>query len=138
MRDYVDVVGRLGLAILFAHEAYDTLAHVADTRAVMTQYGITWNQNLLLYLSAALLTFGSLMLALGYRSRLAAAMLLAYWLPVSLIVYSFWDAPADEARIQLRLLMDHFAIAGGLFLVIANGTGRFAVRKLLATARSPR
>ena len=138
MRDYIDVVGRLGLAILFAHEAYDTLAHAAATRDLMSQYGITWNQNLLLYLSAALLTLASLMLLLGYRSRLAAAMLLLYWLPVAIIVYSFWDAPPDEARMQLRLLMNDFAIAGGLFLVIANGTGRFAVRKLLATARSPR
>ena len=135
MRDIIDLCGRVALGIFFGYRAYDAIVHPGQMRDLMTDYGITWSQGLWLYGAIVFLVFGSVMLMFGYRSRLAAALLLAYWLPVSLIVYSFWDAPVDELREQLTLLMGNLAIAGGLMLIVAHGTGRLAVRKILATAR---
>lgn len=138
MRDTIDLVGRLALGTLFVYEAYDSVAHVRSTRALMAEYGLTWNQDLLLGSAVLLLVLGSLMLVLGYRSKLAAFFLLLYWLPVTFIANAFWNETGEALRVAALDFMHSLAIAGGLLLVVAHGTGRFAVRKLLATARSPR
>ena len=138
MKDYIDLIGRIALGTLFVYEAYDSIAHVGQTKALMADYGITWNQDFVLWSAVFFLVVGSVMLVLGYRSKLAAVFLLLYWLPVTFIANSFWNETGAELRIEALDFMHSLAIAGGLLLVVAHGTGRFAVRKLLATARSPR
>lgn len=138
MRDYIDLFGRLALGTLFVYEAYDSIAHVRQTKVLMAAYGLTWNQDILLWSAVFFLVLGSVMLVLGYRSKLAAVFLLLYWLPVTFIANSFWNESGAALRAEALDFMHSLAIAGGLLLVVAHGTGRFAVRKLLATARSPR
>lgn len=137
MRDLIDLIGRLAFGALFVHEAYDTIAHPKSTKALMTEYGLTFGQDLLLWGGATCLVLGSLMLVLGYRSKLAAFFLLVYWVPVTFIVHSFWNEQGAALRAEALDFVEAFAIAGGLLLVLAHGTGRYAVRKLFATARTP-
>lgn len=136
MKNYYDLLARLAIGAFFIDEAYDCIAKPVTTKAKMMSYGITWHPELLIWGAAFCLVLGSLLLVLGYRSRLAAALLLVYWLPVSFVVNPFWDVPPDEVRETLLGLMRYLAIAGALLLVLAHGTGKFAVRKLLASAKS--
>ncbi len=136
MKHYLDLLGRLTVGAFFIGEAYDCIAHPVGTKAKMLNYGISWQPELLLWAGAMCLALGSLLLVFGYRSRLAAVLLLMYWLPVSFAVNPFWDVPGGEVRETLLSLMRYLAIAGALLLIVAHGTGRFAVRKLLASARS--
>ena len=138
MKHYADLIARLLLGLFFGHEAYDTFASLSSTRALMDRFGITFAQDVLLWGSVVFLLLGSLMLALGYRSRLAAILLLVYWIPVSLIAYAFWNETGEQLRFEALILMQRMAIAGALLLVVAHGTGRFALKKIFATARSPR
>ena len=136
MRNALDLVGRVALGALFVNEAYDVIARPVRTRAAMAEYGLHWQPDVLIWTSAVCLALGSLLLVIGYRSRLAALLLLLYWLPLSFIVNPFWSVPADEVRVTLLGLVRSLAIAGALLLVIAHGTGRYAVRKVLASAKS--
>ena len=102
----------------------------------MLSYGITWQPELLLWVGAFCVALGSLLLVLGYRSKLAAVLLLVYWLPVSFALHPVWNTPPGEWREVLLSLLRYLAIAGALLLIVAHGTGRFAVRKILASARS--
>ena len=136
MRNALDLVGRVALGALFVNEAYDVIARPTHTRATMAEYGLNWQPDLLLWTAAVCLVFGSLLLVIGYRSRLAALLLLLYWLPLSFIVNPFWSVPTEALRETLLGLVRYLAIAGALLLVIAHGTGRYAVRKVLASARS--
>lgn len=101
----------------------------------MTEFGITQNQDILLYGAIFLLVAGGLMLLLGYRSTLGAILLICYWVPVTFIVHDFWTYPKDEMRLQSILFMKNIAITGGLLIVIANGSGRFSIKKLFATTK---
>ena len=49
MRDVIDLIGRVFLSFIFFYDAYDTIFYFKDTRDKMTEYGLTWNQDLLLY-----------------------------------------------------------------------------------------
>ncbi len=135
MRDITDLIGRVFLSTIFLFEAVDSLLYFEKTKITMTQYGLTWNQDMLLYGAIFLLTFGGLMVLLGYRSSLGAIMLLIYWIPVTFIIHDFWDYPKDQVRTQSILFMKDVAIIGGLLMLLGKGSGRYSIKRLLATTR---
>ena len=135
MRDIIDLIGRIFLSAIFLFEAVDSVLFFEKTKLTMDQYGLTWNQDLLLYGAIFLLTVGGLMVLFGYRSTLGAVLLLMYWVPVTFIVHDFWTYPKEELREQSILFMKNFAIIGGLLMLAGKGSGRYSIKKLLATTR---
>lgn len=135
MKDIVDLIGRFFIAVLFYFEAADSLFYIRDTQAKMTAYGLTWKQDLLLFGAIAFLILGSTLVLIGYRAKFGALLLLAYWLPVSLIVHSFWNDPPPQQRMEMVSLMRNLAICGGLLLIMANGAGRYSIKRILSTIK---
>jgi putative oxidoreductase len=135
MRDVYDLLGRILLSFIFIFEAYDSIAFMGKTKESMTKYGLIDNQDALFYGAVFLLVMGGLMLLLGYRSTLGAVMLIAYWLPVTFLVHDFWNAPSAEMRIESVMFMKNIAIIGGLLMVMANGSGKFSMKRLFATTK---
>ncbi len=101
----------------------------------MEQYGLTWNQDFMLYGAVFLLLVGGIMVLLGYRSTLGAIMLLMYWVPITFMVHDFWNQPKDQMRLQSILFMKDIAIIGGLLMLVGKGSGRYSMKRLLATTR---
>ena len=95
MKDSIDLLGRILIAFIFLFEAYDSIAFFKLTKETMLSYGLTWNQDLLLYSSIFLLMLGGILVLIGYRASLGAGLLLLYWIPVTFIVHSFWNDPED-------------------------------------------
>ena len=135
MRDLTDLIGRIFLSAIFIFEATDSILFFDKTKQTMTQFGLTWNQDMLLYGAIFVLVMGGLMVLTGYRSTLGAMLLLVYWLPVTFIVHDFWTYPADQLRIQSILFMKNIAITGGLLMLVGKGSGRYSIKRLLATTR---
>ena len=133
MRDIIDLAGRIFLATIFLFEAVDSTIFFEKTKESMTYYGLTWNQDLLLYGAIFLLTLGGIMILLGYRTTIGVAMLLMYWIPVTFITHDFWNYPKPEMREQSVMFMQQMAIAGGLMMLIGKGSGKYSIRRLLAT-----
>lgn len=136
------------------YEAYDSIFFFKETKIKMGYYGLNWNPDVLLYGAIFLMILGGLLIMLGYRSSLGAALLLLYWIPVTFIVHDFWNVPYDcmmsvscpelqlEAsevyrRMQGILFMKNLAIMGGLLMILINGSGRWSLRRLFATTRVP-
>lgn len=138
MKDVTDLIGRVMISFMFIYEGLDSLLYFSDTKEQMTQFGINWQQDLLLKLAIFLLIGGGLMVLLGYRPALGAALLLAYWIPVTCIVHDFWNIPGAEGRKETVEFMRSFAIVGGLLIVLVNGSRRFSMRRLFATTRVPK
>jgi putative oxidoreductase len=135
MRDFTDLLGRIFLSAIFLFEAFDTALYADKTRETMSRYGVTWNQDLLVVAAAVFLIIGGLMVLLGYRPGLGAAMLLIYWIPVTFIAHDFWNFPKEQLRMQSILFMRNIAIAGGLMMYGAKDSGRYSIKRLLATTR---
>lgn len=135
MRDVTDLIGRIFLATIFIFEATDSIVYFEKTKQVMTDYGLLWNQNLLLYGAIFLLVTGGLMVLFGYRSTLGVILLLLYWVPVTFIVHDFWNCPKEDLREQSILFMKNIAIIGGLLMLAGKGSGRYSIKRLLATTK---
>lgn len=135
MRDITDLIGRIFLATIFIFEAVDSTLYFEKTKQAMTVNGLNWNQEMLLYGAIFLLILGGLMVLFGYRSTVGAILLLMYWVPVTFIVHDFWNYPKEELREQSILFMKNIAIIGGLLMLAGKGSGRYSIKKLLATTR---
>lgn len=135
MKDLFDLIGRVLLSFIFLHKAYEYIAYFKEKKVEMSAYGITWNQDLLLYGAIFLLFSGGIMLLTGYRSRLGAMLLLLYWVPVTLVVHSFWNDPPEFQHFQSVQFTKNLAIAGGLMMASVNSAGKHSIRRLFATYR---
>lgn len=135
MRDFIDLLGRIFLSAIFIFEALDSIWYFEKNKHSITQYGFQSNLDTLLYISIFLLLIGGLCVLLGYRTTFGSVLLLCYWIPVTLVVHDFWNAPKEELREQSILFMKDVAVIGGLLMLIGKGSGRYSMRRLLATTR---
>lgn len=138
MKDIVELLARILIAFVFIYEALDALVFFNKTKATMTAYGILWQQDLMLKVLIFILILGAILVLIGYYASFGAMLLLLYWLPFTLIVYSFWDDPAEYKRVHAFYFMRNLALCGGLLLLIANGAGKYSVKRLIYIMKLPR
>jgi putative oxidoreductase len=101
----------------------------------MEDFGLIWQQDVFLTASIVFLITGGIFLLIGYRSKFASLLLLIYWLPLTFTLHSFWNDPKEIQRLQSVLFMKDIAIAGGLLMVMVNGSGKYSIRRLLSWRR---
>ena len=133
MKDTTDLIARIFISLIFLFEAYDSIKFFKSTKNSMTEYGITWQQDMLLSVAILFLILGGVLVLIGYRSGFGASLLLIYWIPVTFIVHSWWNDPIEIRREESIEFMKNIAIIGGLLLIVINGSGRFSIRRLFAT-----
>jgi putative oxidoreductase len=138
LKDIAELIARIWIAFVFIYEAFDALVFFNKTKATMTAYGILWHQDLVLKVTIFMLLLGGILVLIGYFSRVGATLLLAYWLPMTLIVYSFWDDPGDLRRLHALYFMRNLALCGGLLLLIANGAGKYSIKRLIYIMKLPK
>ena len=132
-----DLIGRILISAIFIFEAIDSILFADKTLMTMAEYGITWRPEFLLYTSIVALAVGAIMLLIGYRIRFGVWLVLLYWLPVTFIVFSFWNDPVESQRLHAILFMKNIAVAGGLLMIAAHGGGKYSVQRLFVVSKIP-
>ena len=132
-----DLIGRIMMSAIFVFEAIDSIMYAEQTKSTMADYGILWKQDLLLYGSITILIIGALMLLVGYRIKFGVWLLLIYWIPVTCLVYSFWNDPVETQRLNAIFFMRNIAIAGGLLIIAANGAGKYSIKRIMQVSKIP-
>lgn len=138
MKDIFELMGRIFIAFVFIYEALDALVFYEKTKATMTAYGVVWQQDFVLTTLIFILIIGGILVLIGYYASLGSVLLLLYWLPYTLIVYSFWDDPVDLKRLHALYFIRNLALCGGLMLLLANGAGKYSIKRLLFIMRLPK
>lgn len=138
MKDVADLLARILIAFVFIYEALDAIVFFDKTKATMTAYGLIFQQDILLLSLITILCVGGLLVLIGYYANFGALLLLMYWLPFTLIVYSFWNDPQEYQRLHALYFMRNMALCGGLLLLIANGAGKYSVKRLIHKLKVPK
>jgi putative oxidoreductase len=94
---------------------------------------------LLVPVSGILSFTGGLSLLLGYRARLAALLLAAFLVPVTVMMHNFW-AIEDPlmAQLQQAMFMKNLALFGAALLIAHFGAGPLSLDRLDAANRPDR
>ena len=126
--DWADVLGRIGLALLFLWSGYTKFAYMAANVAYMKAYGMP-AADLLIWPAAVFELIAGALLVLGWKARWAALALAVYSAISALIFHRYWSVPADQVLDQQTHFMKNVAIIGGLLFVFAHGSARFSVER---------
>ena len=138
MKDIFDLISRLFLSAIFLFESYSSVKHISRSKATMLHYGFHWNPELLLYTASFLLLVGGIFLLIGFRPGFAVTLLLIYWIPVTFMVYQFWDAPEGTKNIQTVNFLKNIAIIGGLIHILIHGVGKYSIRRFFGMMKLPK
>ncbi|MHC3910137.1 Inner membrane protein YphA [Achromobacter marplatensis] len=117
------LIGRVLMAAIFLFSALGKLIAPDANLAYIASMGLP-APVLGLVAAVVLELIGSVLLGLGYRTRLVAALLAAYTIATAFI---FHHALADQN--QLFHFLKNLAMAGGLLQVVAFGAGAFSLDK---------
>lgn len=118
---YVPLVARIFIGLLFVVAGFGKLGDVAGFTGYLTSGGLP---AILAWPTIALELLGGIALIVGFQTRIVAVLLAGFTLLAALL-YHF--QPADQ--MQMTMFLKNLAIAGGLFLLFANGAGAVAVDK---------
>lgn len=135
MKHIIDLLGRIFVSIIFFYEAYDTINYFADTHVLLGEYGFERAENFLIVVGIVLLTVGATLILIGYRVALGCIFLLIYMVPVTFIVYSFWNDPPDMQRMNSIIFMKNIAIIGALLLLSLPSPAKYRLRRIFQAAK---
>ena len=138
MKNSADLIGRILIGLFFFYQAFDTMVFFDETRETLSNYGINFAQDFLIVCSIIVLLIGSIMVIIGYYASIGALLLFIYWLIFTLVVYSFWNEPAETRNLHLHSFMRNLALCGGLLILVANGARSFSVKRILHVMRLPK
>jgi putative oxidoreductase len=133
---YATLLGRILLALIFVMSGFTLFD--ARTIAQAASQGVP-AAHLALPLFGVLATVGGLLVAIGFAARLGALLLIAFLLPVTVTMHSFWAATDPVARqMQFVHFMKNLSILGGTLVLFAFGAGALSVDASLVRRRVAR
>ncbi len=118
--------GRIFLALIFVVSGIGKITGYAGTASYMASKGLPM-VDILLPLTILVELGGGLLLALGWKARWAAAALLLFLIPTTLIFHQFWGIDPKLAQMQKIHFLKNVAIMGGMLMVLATGAGAWSV-----------
>jgi putative oxidoreductase len=128
--NFVVVVGRILIALIFVRAGINKIASIDTTAAEMAKAGIPLS-NILVF-GAILMELGvGVLLMVGLFARWAALALFFYTLTLALIFHAYWAAPAAQARQQASFFFGHLSMMGGMLVIVAFGAGVYSVDALI-------
>ena len=143
MRGLVSLLGRLLIVPIFLLSAVgNKIPKFNAVAASMAAEGVP-APKILLGGAIAFLILGSLSIALGYRARLGAVMLLAFLGAATYYFHDFWAAAPERQQEELIAFMKNLSLMGAMLFIIANGAGpmsldsRNAARRAAASTAEP-
>lgn len=83
--------------------------------------------NLLAAAAIVVELIGGFMIAIGWKTRLAAFAILAFIIVVSLFFHNFWLMSGQEAHLNTIMFLKNMGLAGGMLYLMAHGPGSISV-----------
>jgi len=78
--------------------------------------------------TGALAMLGALSVVMGYRTRVGAALLALFLVPVTLFMHRFWVTPDTiAATVQRVLFLKNLALFGAALTLVYHGAGPFSL-----------
>lgn len=128
LEQYGPLVGRFLLALIFVLSGFGKIPGFEGTVGYIASKGLPFPQ--LAAIAAIVVELGGgIALILGWKARWAAAAMLLFTVSAALIFHNFWGVPADQAQNQMIHFMKNISIAGGLLMVIVNGSGPYSLER---------
>jgi len=134
---YLAPVGRILLSLIFLASAAGKITDWQQPTQMMSDRGLP-AVNVLLSVAVALEIIGGVSVLLGLYARFGALALLAFLIPVSVIMHNFWALEEGPERMgEMINFMKNVSIMGGATMVLALGAGPCSIDSMMKPRLKP-
>ena len=119
MKNYIDLLGRIFISLLFLLNGYFKIINFDGTLEWMESYGVPG-----IFLTPAIILeiAAPLMVIIGYKTKISAALLSVFCLTTALVFHT------DFAnQVQISSFLKNIGLAGGFLFIVVNGPKRFSI-----------
>ncbi len=120
------LLGRVLIALIFLRSAAGKIVNFTATASVMAAKGMPFPEYFLVT-AIAIELIGGTALVFGYKARWAAAALIAFLVPATLIFHNYWAAESSQMLNQSNHFFKNVAILGALLFVMGGGAGSASI-----------
>lgn len=116
--------------IVFGFLQFTNIGAYAANPAVLKFVGLTsgiLSPTVLAYLVAAIDLFGGILILVGYQTRWASLVLIAFVTLTLFIAHNFWTMEGPARAANQAHFYKNLALIGGLLLLYIHGAGRLSV-----------
>jgi putative oxidoreductase len=123
LRAPLSILGRFCLVAIFLLSALgNKIPRFAEVSQTMAQVGVPF-PSFMLVGAIIFLIAGGLMVLLGWKGHIGAALLLVFLVLATCFFHAFWNAPPDQRPGEMIQFMKNLGLMGAMLFLIANGTG---------------
>jgi putative oxidoreductase len=132
----VNVVGRVLLTAIFLMSTFgQKIPKFQETVAQMEAQGMPI-PNLMLVGAIVFLVTGGLMVLLGFKTRVGAALLLTFLILATYFFHDFWTmTDPKQKETEMINFMKNSALMGAMLILIARGSGPWSLDNHFAAKR---
>jgi putative oxidoreductase len=126
MRDIAVPLGRVLLALIFIMSGYGKITGWPGVVGAVEAKGLPIP---MLFGAGAILAElgGGLLVALGFKARLGALMLIIFTVVTTIVFHNFWAYEGPDRQMQMINFMKNLSMTGGLLLILGYGAGPLSV-----------
>jgi len=121
----IPLIGRIFFSLIFLQTAFGhfsgkTIAYAASQHVPLP--------SLLVPFSGVLAILGGLSIALGYKARWGAWLIVVFLVPVTIMMHNFWTITDPMMRqMQMVMFMKNISMLGGALLITYFGSGPLSI-----------
>ena len=121
------LIGRIALMVLFLLSGIAKFADIAGTAAYIASKGLPV-PTALAVVSGLTEVIGSVLIVIGWQTRLVALGFLVYTLSAAYFFHDFWHLPQGAERLDTMIhALKNLSIAGAFLMLAGSGAGRYSV-----------
>jgi putative oxidoreductase len=121
------LIGRIALIVLFVMSGIAKFTDIGGTAAYISSKGLP-APTALAVLSGLTEVVGSLLIVIGWQTRIVALGLLVYTLIAAYFFHDFWHLPQGAERLDAMIhAFKNLSIAGAFLMLAGSGAGRYSV-----------
>jgi putative oxidoreductase len=119
--NYIILTGRIFYSLIFVMAIFSNFSQKAISEAVAQGVPLA---SIAVPLSGIIAILGGLSVALGYKAKWGACLLVLFLIPVTLMMHNFW-AISDPmmAQMQQIMFMKNLALLGAALFISQMGSG---------------
>jgi putative oxidoreductase len=124
---YVGLLGRILYSAIFImsgpnHFKAETIGYAAAQGVPLASIAVP--------LSGIIALLGGLSIALGYRAKLGAWLIVLFLVPVTLMMHRFWGVSDPQAAgLQLAMFIKNVALLGAALIIARVGSGPLSIKR---------
>ncbi len=124
--DWLLLIGRILIAVLFLPAGIEKLLHLQDTIASVAAAGMPL-PNIAGPIGALIETIGPILLIVGFYTRFSAMVLILFTALATAYFHRYWELAGAERMAGQGNFWKNVAIGGGLLYVATIGAGRLSI-----------